>query len=77
MAAKCKICGAPIDDGTICAGFELPNGTFICDTIDCTEFAIGVVEAARSVVAQFTDVTKWPTQGIRIAIEKLREALAE
>lgn len=77
MSAHCKICGAPIEDGTVCAGFELPGGRWVCDTIDCAEFAIAVVAAARAVVKQFDGVALYPTRGIRLAVGRLREALAD
>lgn len=54
MSAKCKICGVAIfDEDGQCYGIQLPSNDWVCDSMDCAQFAIAVVEAARAVVAQF------------------------
>ena len=79
---KCKVCNRElVDKKGYCHGTEIGDDVFVCDTADCVKFAIGVVEAARAVVAAQYDykrlldtetaARRWDT------INKLREALAE
>ena len=78
---KCKVCGRElIDYRGNCHGVEIDDDVSVCDTTDCVEFAIGVVQAARAVVALLdlsckedaVDVTAvWKAIDVR-----LREALS-
>ena len=79
MSAKCGICGNRVyDENGQCYGTQLPGGVWVCNIIDCSEFALEVVSAARNVIELYdiSDVeNSMDVYDMWDIIEKLRRAL--
>ena len=79
MSAKCGICGTRIfDEDGQCYGTQLSSDVWVCNTADCSEFALEVVSAARNVIELYdiSDVeNSMDVYDMWDIIEKLRRAL--